>query len=160
MAGGAGVEWYFGYKHPHSDLTCQDFRVRENMWQQSHIALRFFAENKIPFWEMANANQLMSHQDGYCLHASNSLCLVFVKDSQPTSLDLTAAKGEFEVLWFNPRKGGQLRPGTKRTIQAGRSVDLGSPRDADGRDWLADVRSSGSMDGQLGENTDERRANR
>ena len=34
MAGGAGIEWYFGYKHPHSDLTCQDYRVREKMWQQ------------------------------------------------------------------------------------------------------------------------------
>jgi len=37
MAGGAGVEWYFGYKHAHSDLTCQDFRVRENMWKQCRI---------------------------------------------------------------------------------------------------------------------------
>ena len=37
MAGGAGVEWYFGYKHPHSDLTCQDWRTRANMWRQSRV---------------------------------------------------------------------------------------------------------------------------
>jgi hypothetical protein len=26
MAGGAGVEWYFGYDHPESDLTCENWR--------------------------------------------------------------------------------------------------------------------------------------
>jgi len=36
MAGGAGVEWYFGYKHPHSDLTCQDYRTSAAMhWNSS-----------------------------------------------------------------------------------------------------------------------------
>jgi hypothetical protein len=34
MAGGAGVEWYFGYQHDHSDLTCQDWRSREKIWEQ------------------------------------------------------------------------------------------------------------------------------
>lgn len=29
MAGGYGVEWYFGYASPNSDLTCQDFRSRD-----------------------------------------------------------------------------------------------------------------------------------
>jgi hypothetical protein len=29
LAGGWGTEWYFGYKHPHSDLTCEDFRSRD-----------------------------------------------------------------------------------------------------------------------------------
>jgi hypothetical protein len=32
MAGGAGVEYYFGYQRPQSDLTCQDFRSRDLMW--------------------------------------------------------------------------------------------------------------------------------
>jgi hypothetical protein len=32
MAGGYGVEWYFGYASPHSDLTCQDFRSRDLFW--------------------------------------------------------------------------------------------------------------------------------
>ncbi|MCK0148207.1 hypothetical protein MWU78_21350 [Arenibacter sp. F26102] len=26
MARAWGTEWYFGCKHPHSDLSCQDFR--------------------------------------------------------------------------------------------------------------------------------------
>ena len=29
MAGGAGVEWYFGYKFAHSDLNCEDWHSRD-----------------------------------------------------------------------------------------------------------------------------------
>ena len=42
LAGGAGNEWYFGYKHAHSDLTCQDWRSRDLWWDQCRIALEFF----------------------------------------------------------------------------------------------------------------------
>ncbi|MDX1285411.1 MAG: DUF5060 domain-containing protein, partial [Draconibacterium sp.] len=38
MAGGYGVEWYFGYDSPHSDLTCQDFRSRDLFWDQNRYA--------------------------------------------------------------------------------------------------------------------------
>jgi hypothetical protein len=31
MAGGAGVEWYFGYQQPHTDLNCEDWRSRDKM---------------------------------------------------------------------------------------------------------------------------------
>lgn len=67
MAGGAGVEWYFGYKHPHSDLTCQDYRTREKMWIQGRYALEFFQKNKIPFWDMTTTNGIISTKAGYCL---------------------------------------------------------------------------------------------
>jgi len=30
MAGGAGVEYYFGYRLPENDLVCEDFRSRDN----------------------------------------------------------------------------------------------------------------------------------
>ena len=52
MAGGCGTEWYFGYKHPHSDLTCQDWRSRDKFWDQGKIALGFFYKNDVPFWKM------------------------------------------------------------------------------------------------------------
>jgi hypothetical protein len=32
MAGGAGVEYYFGYKLPQNGLVCQDFRSRDLSW--------------------------------------------------------------------------------------------------------------------------------
>ncbi|MEL6805480.1 MAG: DUF5060 domain-containing protein, partial [Bacteroidota bacterium] len=42
MAGGAGVEWYFGYLNPHNDLGCEDWRSRDNVWNYTGYALDFF----------------------------------------------------------------------------------------------------------------------
>ena len=151
MAGGAGVEWYFGYKHAHSDLTCQDFRVRQKMWEQCRTALEFFADHKIPFWEMSNANQLLETKNGYCLAQPRHLYLVYLKRGKPTTLDLSRADGQFEVRWFNPREGGDLQSGSTEAVSAGPKVALGSPpciasdqTDVSDQDWLSIVRANGS----------------
>jgi hypothetical protein len=140
MAGGAGVEWYFGYKHAHSDLTCQDFRVRENMWQQSRIALDFFREQKIPFWNMSNANKLLLSDNGYCLAQKGKLYLVFAKDASETSLDLSSADGVFEIHWFNPRTGGDVQTGSIEAIKGGGKFMLGQPPADANKDWVAIVK--------------------
>lgn len=140
MAGGAGVEWYFGYKHAHSDLTCQDFRVRENMWRQSKIALEFFRDQKIPFWDMTNANKLLLSKNGYCLALEGKLYLVFAKEASETSLDLTKADGVFEVLWFNPREGGDVVVGSVEAVKGGGKFILGQPPADIDKDWVAIVK--------------------
>lgn len=43
LAGGAGVEYYFGYQLPQNDLLCEDFRSRELSWRYGRIALDFFS---------------------------------------------------------------------------------------------------------------------
>ena len=134
MAGGAGVEWYFGYKHAHSDLTCQDFRARENMWKQSSIALEFFRDSKIPFWDMSNANKLLISKNGYCLAETGKHYLVFAKDATETALDLTKANGTFEVKWFNPRSGGDVQVGTVEAVKGGGKFSLGQPPVHPGKD--------------------------
>lgn len=140
MAGGAGVEWYFGYKHPHSDLSCQDFRVRKNMWAQCRHALDLFRDHKIPFWKMTNANKKLASNDGYCLHQADKLYLVYRKQAGLTLLDLSAAKGVFEVMWFNPRQGGALQVGATQAIVGGGRVAIGEPPSEPGQDWLAVIR--------------------
>ena len=57
MAGGAGVEWYFGYSHPHDDLDAEDWRSRGAMWAQTRHALEFFHAH-LPFWRMQEADAL------------------------------------------------------------------------------------------------------
>ena len=136
MAGGAGVEWYFGYKHAHSDLSCQDYRVREKMWKQSSIALQFFADHKIPFWNMSNANNLLSGADGYCLREPGKIHLAFLKQARPSALDLSGAKGIYTVHWFNPRDGGGLQTGTIKAVQSGGHAPLGNPPGDSKTDWL------------------------
>ena len=52
MAGGGGVEYYFGYTLPQTDLGCEDWRSRDRSWGYAGVALEFFRENRIPFWTM------------------------------------------------------------------------------------------------------------
>ena len=137
MAGGAGVEWYFGYKHAHSDLTCQDFRARENMWKQSSIAIEFFRESKIPFWNMTNADKLLISRNGYCLAEEGKLYLVFAKEASQTSLDLSKASGTFAIQWFNPRSGGDMQAGTTEAVKGGGKFSLGQPPSDPQKDWVA-----------------------
>jgi hypothetical protein len=144
MAGGAGVEWYFGYKHPHSDLTCQDYRVRQKMWEQCRTALEFFEKQKIPFWEMSNANSLLGTENGYCLTKPGELYLAYLKLGEPMTLDLSGVDGVFEVMWFNPRDGGDLQVGSNEAVNAGQKVNLGNPPAQPDQDWLAALRPGNS----------------
>ena len=137
MAAGAGVEWYFGYQHPHSDLTCQDFRVRQNMWQQCSHALSFFANQKVPYWKMSNANEKLDSKAAYCLHEPGKLYLVYRKYAEPLTLDLSGTHGVFEVKWFNPREGGFLQLGNAQAVRGGGKVVIGDPPSEPSKDWLA-----------------------
>jgi len=144
MAGGAGLEFYFGYKHAHSDLTCQDWRSRDRFWDYCRYALEFFRDNKIPFWEMTNANGLVGSggkkASRYCLAKPGELYLVYLPNGGSTKLDLGKARGTFTVQWYNPRKGGKLRSGSVAQVSGGRSVDIGQPPAERGEDWLAMIR--------------------
>ncbi|MBL9199752.1 MAG: DUF5060 domain-containing protein [Opitutaceae bacterium] len=139
MAGGAGVEYYFGYQLPENDLLLEDFRSRDQSWDYCRIALDFFRGQKIPLDRMTNADELVGNvaQDNsvYCLAQPGALYLVYLPTGGATSLDLTKASGEFSLSWFNPREGGALKAAGK--IRGGAAVTLTAPG-AD--DWLAVVR--------------------
>jgi hypothetical protein len=65
LAGGAGVEWYFGYSGPHNDLNCEDWRSRDRMWDQTRYALEFMRQ--IPFTTMRHNDGLTRNAGDYCL---------------------------------------------------------------------------------------------
>lgn len=138
MAGGAGVEYYFGYKLPQSDLNCEDFRSRDKSWDWCRIALDFFHENQIPFHEMSNANSLIGNtkddNSKYCFAKRGELYLVFLPMGGETTLDLAGTTGKFTVKWFNPREGGAPQADANQTVEGGKKVSITAPS-AD--DWLA-----------------------
>jgi len=143
MAGGAGVEYYFGYKLPENDLVCEDFRSRNRTWDYCRIALTFFSDNQIPIDQMACMDELVGNPDNsnsrYCFARPNDVYLVYLPDGGTCSLDLSQASGNYEVRWFNPRAGGALSSGSVGAVSGGKSVSLGTPpADAD-QDWLAVV---------------------
>lgn len=140
MAGGAGVEYYFGYSLPENDLVLEDFRSRDQSWNYCRIAISFFRDNPIPFWEMTNQNKLIQNEEGskekYCLAKDGETYLVYLAYVSTSSLDLTNARGNFKVQWFNPRKGGVLQMGSVQQLKAGNVVALGNPPEEHDQDWL------------------------
>ena len=144
MAGGAGVEYYFGYQLAQNDLICEDFRSRDRSWDYCRIALEFFNEKKIPFWKMNSADELVDnpkHENTrFCLAQTDQIYLVYLPSGGSTELDLSAASGRFQVRWFDPREGGRLRLGSTRRVRGGSKVSLGTPPNRPDQDWLAIIR--------------------
>lgn len=144
MGGGAGCEYYFGYKFDQNDLLCEDWRSRDQSWDYCRIAIGFFHDHKIPFWEMENADSLVGndqHAPGkFCFAKPDQLYLVYLPEGGESELDLSEAEGRFSVEWFNPREGGPLAGGSVEEVQGGQAVQLGKPPADGDQDWLVVVR--------------------
>ena len=139
MAGGWGTEWYFGYAHPHSDLTCQDYASRDLFWDQGKIALDFFKDNMIPFTEMESHDEMVLTNGDYCFAKPGEIYVFYLKNGS-SKADLSSVSGSLEVKWFNPRSGGELQNGSRKTVTSGNDVDLGVSPQNDGKDWVVLVR--------------------
>lgn len=137
LAGGYGVEWYFGYASPNSDLTCEDFRSRDLFWDQNRYALQFFEH--IPFWEMEPKDQLTSDDSSFCFAKENEVYVVYLPSGHETTyLNLGTSKKEFNIKWFNPRSGGNFVAGSISSVSAnGEPQNLGGPPSESGEDWVA-----------------------
>lgn len=144
MAGGAGVEYYFGYELPENDLMCEDWRSRDQSWDYCRIALQFLRDHEIPFWEMANADSLVGnsrHDNGrYCFAQPGVCYLVYLPSGGTAQLDLQQVDGEFSVRWFDPRHGGPPMDAAVTEVRGGPVVALGDPPREPSEDWLIVVR--------------------
>jgi hypothetical protein len=139
-AGGAGIEYYFGHGYENSDMTCEDFRSRANMWNQSRYALEFFYNNQIEFWKMyrdayrlpeGSIDWVMISQDG-------DYIVIYRRSGSGFGVYLNGLYGRFIINWYNPREGGALQDGTLTTLPGGSSeiMDFGLPPDSNDKDWI------------------------
>jgi hypothetical protein len=138
MAGGAGVQYYFGYGYRETsgdDLTAESFRTRSQIWEQSRHAVDFFQEH-LPFSRMSCRDELVSSPKAYCLAADGDVFAVYLREGGAATLDVGAHGGVFEVLWFDPRSGGGLQRGTVAGFSGTGPQDVGLPPYERGRDWL------------------------
>ncbi len=146
MAGGAGIEYYFGYIHPENDILCENWRSRQKTWDSARFAHQFFVQQQIPFWEMQSADGLVGNAEDenlrYCFAKEHELYLVYLPNGGTSLLDLSAASGRFSVKWFNPRGGGDLQDGSLPEISGGGSVLLGFPPSQPEEDWLIVIQAS------------------
>jgi hypothetical protein len=106
MAGGGGVEWYFGYNYPNNDLNCEDWRSRSNLWEQSRIALDFFQDH-LPFNRMQPADHLVSPKTNYALVDEERLLIVYIPSGGASSIKLNPLN-TYTLHWFDPVSGGEL----------------------------------------------------
>ncbi len=143
-AGGTGVEYYFGYTLPQNDLGCEDWRSRDQSWNYSRIALNFFQENSIPFWEMENADALVGNEwndnERYCFAKPGEVYVIYLPNGGSTELDLGDYQQYFSIEWFNPRQGGALQTGSVGEVIGPGAVSLGEPPADVGEDWVILVR--------------------
>jgi len=136
MGGGAGVEWYFGYKFPNNDLNCEDWRSRDHLWDLTRYALEFFHEH-LPFTEMSHHDELTSTEDDYCFARPGQIYAIYLPSGGTTNLDLGDSFATFAVQWYNPRTGGPLRTGSVAAIAGPGSAAIGHPPTDSDKDWVA-----------------------
>jgi hypothetical protein len=135
MAGGGGAEWYFGFKNHNNDLGCEDWRSRERMWDYTRFALEFF-QNYLPFAEMEPADELTDNPADYCLARPGKVYAIYLPFARDTKIDLTQEKETFELLWYNPRKGGELVKGSVTEVKGGQIQHIGEPPADPQSDWV------------------------
>ncbi len=144
MAGGAGVEYYFGYTLPQTDLNCEDWRSRDQSWEYAHIALDFFSNNNIPVQDMKHNDGLAGNPENsnsvYCLASPGEVYVVYLPDGGEAELDLANTSTSFQVRWYNPREGGMLQTGSVKEIRGPGKVLLGQPPESQDEDWVVLVR--------------------
>jgi hypothetical protein len=136
MAGGAGVEWYFGYKFPNNDLNCEDWRSRDHLWDLTRYALEFFHKH-LPFTEMTHRDELTSAVDDYCFARPGQIYAIYLPFGGTTGLDLGNSSATFTIQWYNPRTGDELQTGTKTEITGPGPADIGQPPTDPEKDWVA-----------------------
>lgn len=146
MTGAAGVEWYFGAKHVHNDLTSEDWRQRDRLWELTDIAHQFFKKH-LPFWKMGQANHLINVEDAYCFATTykHPIFAIYLPERGNCTLDLNNIsgpnisinlEGQYKVSWYDPLKGGDLQKGSVTKISGGGIRDLGLPPKDGEQDWV------------------------
>ncbi len=139
MAGAWGIEWYFGYEHDHSDLTCEDWRSRDKMWDQSNYALKFFTANHIPFWAMEPMDD-STENDDYVLGKENDIYIIYQKMGSKQPTILKNLSGHYRIQWFNPRTGKFVDKEQINTVTDKLTIDV--PAIEADRDWVVLIRKN------------------
>lgn len=114
MSGGAGVEYYFGYETNNTDLTCQDWRTRDTMWNQTAYALEFFTKHVRSFHRMQRRNDMTSPDYQVLENPPFHRFVIYgSRPGQEITFNMTNTglnrQYWFAVNWFSAKHGGRLK---------------------------------------------------
>ncbi|EWH11734.1 hypothetical protein DS2_02885 [Catenovulum agarivorans DS-2] len=101
MQQASGVEWYFGYNYAHNDLNAEDWRSRDNLWQQTQVARELF--------EQAGGYSLTSNCAAknlayYCL-TDGKRALYYFPSFDSALIEQLPIAAQAKQTWFNPKSG-------------------------------------------------------
>lgn len=138
LAGGTGVEWYFGYRYPHNDLGLEDFRSRDNWWKQSTFATQFV--NQFPLEEMKSRDVIVNVKDAYCFSKPDEIFVIYLPSGTQNAKLYIELDKPLSVKWFNPREGGEMQYGSVTFIQGKGFQSLGNSPAGSEKDWVVVVK--------------------
>ncbi len=146
-AGGSGGNWYFrsndGSFGGHSlDQNMDDFTAYKSVWTWTSAALEFFNEY-IPFWDMQQKDGLTSNGKDFVMAKEGEYYVVYLPYGEANSvkLNLSGHGGEtFDILWYNPRTGGDFIDGGQ--VTGGGNRNIGGAPESTNKDWVVLVRNS------------------
>ncbi|NJC27497.1 DUF5060 domain-containing protein [Neolewinella antarctica] len=139
LAGAWGVEWYFGYKHAHSDLSCQDFRSRDLFWDQCRYQQEFLEDQRLPLADMSPMNKTTSGENDWVLAQEGEVYLILLKRGEQGENILSVPAGEYTVSLFNPRTGKYDFRARPQGAKDG-GIRLPVSEEEVGMDWVVLVR--------------------
>lgn len=150
MAGGAGVEYYYGYQTGCDDLDCQDHRTRESKWKDARIALAFFNEYLQPYLlDLKSNDGLTSATNDYVFADENERYVIYLPSGGTTNIDLGNSNEFYTIEWYDPRNGGALQMGSKDGVSASSNANIGNPPSSTSQDWVAYLTKSQGPDNEL-----------
>ena len=136
MAGGAGVEWFFGDRKPMQyDLATEDFRPYALMWSYTRHAMDLF-RNRLPFYEMTPQTDLTDDEDHLVFAKPGHIYVIYLREGGSPILDVKGYTGTYRIKWYNPRMGGPLLHSTTTFIEGNGRLSLGSPPGSPEDDWV------------------------
>ncbi|MEM6515235.1 MAG: DUF5060 domain-containing protein [Bacteroidota bacterium] len=144
LAGGTGVEYYFGYQTGESDLTCQDFRSREHKWNDAKHALDFF-RNHLEFWDMESLNNITSDNDFYSFGKIDETYVIYVPGDDNSNLNIGNSGDNYILKWYDPKNGGTLQDGSVTEVVATGNIDFGNPPNNSNEDWILLLRNEATL---------------
>ena len=122
LAGGAGVEWYFGAHNANNDLSAEDWRSRDRAWGWTAAAVRFFRQ-RIPFWDMDAAADRVTGE-AMCFGRRGGPYLVYLPFGKPTTFTAgELAEAGFRFTAYDPSTGaaggahGEAPAGSAPTLE-------------------------------------------
>ena len=126
-AGGAGVEYYYGYTNTDGDINNQDHRLRGNAYKQAGYGIKFFEQYFQKYMIGAKSNDgLTSANNDYVLANAGKAYAVYLPNGGNTNINIP--NGNWKIQWYNPRNGNM---GNASNLN-GKSISA-----PDKNDWVA-----------------------